>query len=290
MEKIGATDRYVAYADSQIGKRNENQDCCKGLLLDSGDMVLVVCDGMGGSVGGSTASYLAAETVIASLQESLADRSKRERIEACLAEAIHDANMAVYNCALNDVDLMGMGTTAVILVLTREAAFVAHVGDSRLYLLRRGAKRFRTFDHSFVMENFVRNGLRSEEWARTAPNANIITRALGLKKDTVADIMRLPYRRGDRFILCCDGVWNALPESNLLRLFNAKTDTADELQALMQRIDEVGQQSGKEYDNFTAIIADMKCSSVYQYSFLVRLRQWRSACCAKVKGCFRKRC
>ena len=271
MKKIGSTNRYEAFADSQTGGRSENQDFCDGFLLDSGEMVLTVCDGMGGSVGGSTASRVAADAILESLKQALIDRGRTSSMEARLHNAIEEANMAVYNCAINNPDLLGMGTTTVTLLLTDEAAYIAHVGDSRAYRLHNRHKLFRTFDHSYVMENFVRTGLRSEEWARTAPNANIITRALGLKTTMPVDIQRIPYRKGDRFVLCCDGVWNAIKEPQLLSLFSTSADAGQALSTLMSHIDEIGKKSGKEYDNFTAIMVDIKSNSKLQYSWCYRI-------------------
>lgn len=273
MKEIGSTERYVAYADSQIGGRSENQDFCQGVLLDGGEMILTVCDGMGGAAGGSTASRIAAQTIIDKLKELVIDKERAGTMEDKIRQAIDDANMAVYQCAQDESSLLGMGTTTVTLLLTEKAAYVAHVGDSRIYQLRRSSKIFRTFDHSYVMENFVKSGLKSEEWARTAPNANIITRALGLKKNMAVDIQRLPYRKGDRFVLCCDGVWNALEEPKLIKLFTSEADTKQALQKLMRSIDMIGAKSGKEYDNFTAIMVDVKCNSEFQLPWITRLEQ-----------------
>lgn len=273
MKEIGSTECYVAFADSQIGGRPENQDFCQGVLLDGGEMILTVCDGMGGAAGGSTASRIAAQTIVDRLKEFVIDKERAGTMEDKIRQAIDDANMAVYQCAQNDSSLLGMGTTTVTLLLTNEAAYVAHVGDSRIYQLRRNAKVFRTFDHSYVMENFVKSGLKSEEWARTAPNANIITRALGLKKSMAVDIQRLSYRKGDRFVLCCDGVWNALEEPKLIKLLTSEVETQESLQNLMRNIDKIGAKSGKEYDNFTAIMVDVKCNSQYQLPWFTRFKK-----------------
>ena len=160
-----------------------------------------------------------------------------------------------------------MGTTATVLVLTPEAAYLTHVGDSRIYQLRKGKKVFRTFDHSKVFE-MVAQKMMTEEQARQSSFSNIITRALGIRQKVEMTVEKIPYKKGDRFILCCDGIWNTLPEAEILKLFMAKDKTKDEVEYLTATINGIGVQRGGEHDNLTAIVVDMKQNSTYQHSCL----------------------
>lgn len=194
----------------------------------------------------------------------MADFSVEKLGEEAILKAVDAANAAIYRRALNDPPLRGMGTTATVLVLTPEAAYLTHVGDSRIYQLRRGKKQFRTFDHSKVFEMVAQN-IMTEEQARQSSFSNIITRALGIRPKVEMTVEKIPYKKGDRFILCCDGIWNTLPESEMMKLFLAKSKAKEEVEYLTEVINGIGVQRGGDHDNLTAIVVDMKQKSIYQY-------------------------
>lgn len=260
------TARYACCGKSMVGGRSENQDCFGYGDLTADRLVATVCDGMGGAAGGATASHKAVEAIVAYLSES---RSFENGVEA-VASAVREANDAVYHEALATPALRGMGTTATVVLFDATAAYVAHAGDSRVYQIRDGRKVFRTFDHSRVFE-MVKAGTISEEEARLRPDSNVIMRALGIRPEIMVDAVRLSYKKGDRFVLCCDGVWNSMPEDELVRLFAASGKVEDVVESLTAAVDDIGKKNGGHHDNLTAIVVEMKEDSTFQPSVLRRL-------------------
>lgn len=178
--------------------------------IDERGVVFVVADGMGGHRGGEIASRIAVRTVLAFYTaDSSGDRSE------ALARAFHEANQTIIQEAVADSTLFGMGTTCTALALHAGRAYVAHVGDSRCYLLRRGKIRQLTSDHSIVGE-MVRSGIISDEDARTHPRRNVITRSLGAQPDVSTETPEsMELERGDTFLLCSDGLTAYLSDIDL---------------------------------------------------------------------------
>lgn len=251
-----------AFGRTGIGGRKENQDSYAGMTVDN-NVILTVCDGMGGMNGGQTASRIA----VTEIAQTLAETPIEKLGEEAIFKAVEAANAAIYRRALNDPPLRGMGTTATVLVLTPEVAYLTHVGDSRIYQLRNGKKEFRTFDHSKVFEMVAQN-MMTEEQARQSSFSNIITRALGIRPKVDMVVEKIPYKKGDRFILCCDGIWNTLPEPEMMKLFLAKSATKEEVEYLTEAVNGIGEQRSGDHDNLTAIVVDMKQKSTYQYGCL----------------------
>lgn len=268
---IASTNLCDAFGRTGIGGRKENQDNYTGMSVGN-NVILTVCDGMGGMNGGQTASRIA----VTEIAQTLAEFPIEELGENAIYKAVDAANAAIYRRALNDPPLRGMGTTATVLVLTPEAAYLTHVGDSRIYQLRKGKKEFRTFDHSKVFEMVAQN-MMTEEQARQSSFSNIITRALGIRPKVDMVVEKIPYKKGDRFILCCDGIWNTLPEPEMMKLFLAKSATKEEVEYLTETVNGIGEQRGGDHDNLTAIVVDVKQKSTYQY------------CCLKLAGLAIKR-
>jgi protein phosphatase len=186
---------------SHVGRvRTVNQDRFAEFEDGRGSRLLVVADGMGGHRGGETASRLAVEAigdVFARSRESLGER---------MGAAIAAANERVYESACADPELAGMGTTVVALCLGEAGeGWVAHVGDSRLYLLRGGKLDALTADHSLVGE-MQRLGMLSAEEAEAHPRRNELTRCVGVAPSVEVEITRIAVEPGDRFLLCSDGL------------------------------------------------------------------------------------
>ena len=251
-----------AFGRTGIGGRKENQDSYAGMTVGN-NVILTVCDGMGGMNGGQTASRIA----VTEIAQTLAETPIEKLGEEAIFKAVEAANAAIYRRALNDPPLRGMGTTTTVLVLTSEAAYLTHVGDSRIYQLRNGKKEFRTFDHSKVFEMVAQN-MMAEEQARQSSFSNIITRALGIRPKVEMTVEKISYKKGDRFILCCDGIWNTLPEPEMMKLFLAKSAAKEEVEYLTETVNGIGEQRGGDHDNLTAIVVDMKQKSTYQYGYL----------------------
>lgn len=260
MSPIASTDLCEAFGRTGIGGRGENQDTYGGTHKDAA-VILTVCDGMGGMNGGQTASHIAVDEIV----RTLAETPEKDLGVDAIRKAVEAANAAIYRCALETPPLRGMGTTATVLVMAKDAAYLTHVGDSRIYQLRKGAKVFRTFDHSKVFE-MVSRGMMTEEQARQSSFSNIITRALGIRPKVEMTVERIPYKAGDRFVLCSDGVWNCEPEPEVIKMFNADKRPDETLRMLTERVNAIGRGRGGDHDNLTAIIVDVKKDSEYQYS------------------------
>lgn len=171
----------------------------------------LVLDGMGGVSGGAVASEMAAQLIPPSFFAS------RGSPDQALRHAIKEAHRAIFKRGRKERDLKGMGTTCVALVLSPPHAWAAWVGDSRLYLIRDGSLFQLTEDHTVVQE-MVRRGLLTAHEAAGHVERNLVTRALGVRDDVEVDAWKepMPVRRGDRFLLCSDGLNDTLSDDALL--------------------------------------------------------------------------
>lgn len=246
----------IAFAESRIGGRKENQDSYGWKNTKLGYLV-TVCDGMGGGPGGKTASTIAVNEIIAGVSES----SNDEETSNIIIKAIRRANMAIIEAANENHTLKGMGSTATVILISEKSAFIAHVGDSRVYQIRNGKKKFRTFDHSMVFE-MVEQGVITEEQARLSAQSNVITRALGVKPDVKVDIKEVSYNKGDRFLLCTDGIHGTMPESELIKMVaNRKNKLGVLTDDIATYVDNLGMTSGGRHDNLTLAIIEMNIDS-----------------------------
>ena len=166
--------------NSDIGKiRQNNEDAFRFGSFDDGVTWAVVCDGMGGAAGGQIASSIAADMVGKKIEKCYNRSMSESSIENMLLSAITTANVTVYDRAIADDFLSGMGTTIVAAVIKNGVVSIAHVGDSRAYLIHDGALQLLTKDHSLV-QDMVDAGLITQAQAAVHPNRNYITRALGI--------------------------------------------------------------------------------------------------------------
>ncbi len=253
---------YKFAIKENIGGREEQQDAAGSIQTKYG-FLIVVCDGMGGAKGGATASKMAVSII---LQE--VENSPYSNPLVALLDAITKANAEIFYRSRDDEDCQGMGTTVVALLLQQEKAIVAHVGDSRVYQLRkpelfgkRVQKVYRTNDHSKVFE-LVKRGIIDEEQARVSNESNIILRALGIKPTVDIDLQDdIPYLKGDRFLLCSDGISGAVPEKQLLDLLTAKHDVETTVNNLINTINKIGLNDGGGHDNMTAALVECNDNS-----------------------------
>jgi protein phosphatase len=207
--------------------------------------LLIVADGMGGHQGGEVASRLAVETV-SSASLSAADPHR------ALERAFDQANREINNRAMRQRELTGMGTTCTALLLAGGLAYAAHVGDSRLYLIRRGGIYQLTEDHSAVMQ-LVRDGYLTIEAARHHEDRNIILRALGTRKQVETSLWSrpMPAKPGDCFLLCSDGLYEPVDDAEIRDI---ATSLAPE--AACQSLIALARERGG-YDNITVAIAQV---------------------------------
>ena len=193
---------------TDIGKlRKQNEDAA---WFDEARAVFAVADGMGGHLAGEVASRMAIEAV-----QRMARENERPGI-AALREAVACAHETILTHAQDHIECAGMGTTLSVLWLGENYAYIAHVGDSRIYRLREGSLTQITQDHSLV-EELVRAGLITREQARTHPRRNIITRALGTHGENEPDLLVTDVQDGDVFLLCTDGLTGMVPDDEIER-------------------------------------------------------------------------
>ena len=231
--------RLTAGSASDVGMlRTLNEDN----LLVTAD-AFAVADGMGGHRGGEVASALALETFDANSSEPTLDR---------MVEAVRAANRAVHEHARANPDVAGMGTTlCAIAPLGEDRVGVVNVGDSRVYLLRGGALFQVSEDHSFV-ETLVREGRLTRAQAEVHPQRNVITRALGIEPEVDVDAWEFPVASGDRFLLCSDGLFNEVIETDIELLLVGTTDPTEAAGLLVAAANAAGGR-----DNITCVVVDV---------------------------------
>lgn len=208
--------------------------------------VFVVADGMGGHAAGEVASEMAVQIVARHLLPlgSVKDDGARDSV----AQSLRDANRAIYDRMLAEVDKQGMGTTASVMVLSDTGYLIGQIGDSRIYLLRDGALTQLTKDHSYVQEQ-VDAGLLTPEQARYHPYSNVITRCVGASDEVEADIYEGEARVGDVFLLASDGLTGMVDDRRLQQLLLARSGPGRIVDTL---IAEANGRGG--LDNITAIV------------------------------------
>ncbi len=213
--------RITSCGVTDVGvKRTNNED---NYLINDELNLFVVCDGMGGHVGGEFASAIAVNTVEEVLTshefrpEELAVEEDDGPVEIArekLRYAIRLAGKRIFEKATEEPEYKGMGTTCLALLIDGGNAYIAHVGDSRGYCVRDGRIEQLTEDHSLVNEK-IKAGLLTPEEAKNHKLKNIITRSLGYMEDVEIDIGVRAVRRGDRYILCSDGLSNLVEASEM---------------------------------------------------------------------------
>lgn len=228
-------------AKTDVGrKRTINQDNVYRTDQPIGRLpnLYIVADGMGGHNAGDYASRTCVEILIESVKMSAALTPI-----GVLQEAIHKANEEIYQRSCEDPSLEGMGTTVVVATIFGSKMYVANIGDSRLYLLNSTIIHQVTEDHSLV-EAMVRNGELKKEEARTHPNKNIITRALGTDRQVTADFFEVTLKENDIVLMCTDGLSNMLEDQEILHIVNHYSESL--MATAAQLVKEANEHGGKD--------------------------------------------
>ena len=230
MIRSGNEDNWFAEADDRRG-------------------VFVVADGMGGHAAGEVASEMAVQIISRHLLtvKSVLDSHAAD----ALAQSLRDANRAIYDRMLAEVDKQGMGTTASVLAMSDNQFLIGQIGDSRVYLLRDGALTQLTKDHSYVQEQ-VDAGLLTPEQARYHPYSNVITRCVGASETVEADIYQGEMKVGDVFLVASDGLTGMVDDRRLQAMLLARSGPGRIVDAL---IAEANGRGG--LDNITAIVVQV---------------------------------
>ncbi len=227
-------------------RRRMNQDYVYTSETPVGKLpnLLILADGMGGHNAGDYASRYTVETIVRSVMGS-SDHSPI----AILQAAIQQANQAILEKSQTDIDLEGMGTTVVAATVFGNELYVANVGDSRLYIAGDAFLQV-TKDHSFVQE-MVRRGQISPENARSHPDRNIITRAVGGRQGVEIDFFEIELKAGDQILMCSDGLTDMVEDCEI---FQTLKDRQDLDEAVGNLVDTANAYGGN--DNITVILTE----------------------------------
>lgn len=237
-----------AYAKSDIGKVREiNQDYY--YISDSLDEVqlYMLADGMGGYNGGEIASKLAIQSAKSYIENNFKEIEKdKDSIIQLVGSSMEYANMVVYEKSKESKELEGMGTTLEICLIYNNKVFIGHVGDSRIYRIRKDVIRKLTKDHSYV-QKLVEDKKITREEAKTHPKKNMLIKALGCTPYVEPDIRARNFEKGDVFIMCSDGLTNMVEENRIYTLITQDINSAAD-----KLIEEANMAGG--IDNITIII------------------------------------
>ncbi len=240
-----------AHLISDVGKKREhNEDSCvlsvpeDAASTGRSDMLFAVADGMGGASAGEHASHLTCKTVAETLFSN-GGTTVPER----LRRAIDAANKHVFDEARKNPDYRGMGTTASLVTITGNMAYILQVGDSRVYVARNKVGLHQiTDDHSVVAEQ-VRNGFLTEEEARTHCLKNLITRAVGIREEVEADLFSVRLKRDDTLLICSDGLCNMIGDAEIAETLGLRSLRAAAHRLVGRALEEGGT------DNITCALA-----------------------------------
>ena len=225
---------------------NQDYVFASGEPVGNLDNLFIVADGMGGHNAGDLASRYTVGTMT-----DYIEGAEDERPVALLAEAIHTANDVVVQKAKSDINLNGMGTTVVAATIQDDYLYVANVGDSRLYLIDDEIEQI-TRDHSLV-EEMVRLGQLGREEARSHPDRNVITRAIGVRTPVKIDFFDVKLERGDIILLCSDGLTNMVEDYDILRIVRKSSSLKE---AANKLVNEANKNGGK--DNISVVLAEFR--------------------------------
>ncbi len=236
--------RLNAAGATDVGRRRRMNEDAFSLSIEGG--LVLVADGMGGHSAGHIASELAAREV----ERTVADAAHAEGRTPTdrLRNAVASANDAILAASKTRDEWSGMGTTLVALLAVGERAALAHVGDSRAYLVRRGRVRQLTDDHSLVGE-LQRRGELTPDAAREHPHRHVLTRALGVRRGVEADLAELTLAVDDVFVLCTDGLTTHVRDEELAEIVADEHDPQVAAKALVDLANERGGE-----DNVTVVV------------------------------------
>ncbi len=205
--------KYTFYSVTDVGRRRANNE--DSVVFDEATQLGVLADGMGGYNAGEIASGMATALLKSALVHWLSEappQAKTGEVKRAIELCVANVNRSIFNAARSNRQYAGMGTTLVLGVFHHDRLLVGHIGDSRCYRWR-GAELLQiTQDHSFLQEQ-IDAGLLTPEQAATAPNKNLLTRALGIEPEALLELKEHRVEAGDIYLLCSDGLWDMLPNA-----------------------------------------------------------------------------
>ncbi|WLV25717.1 Stp1/IreP family PP2C-type Ser/Thr phosphatase [Aciduricibacillus chroicocephali] len=230
MEGIFLTDR------GQI--RSHNEDAGGIFFNQKGELLAIIADGMGGHQAGDVASGMAT-SLLRGKWEELVHGGGPQQVENWLANAIEEVNKEIFEYGKGKEECHGMGTTIVVAICLEDFATIAHIGDSRCYLLNENGFRQVTEDHSLVNE-LVRVGQITKNDAEHHPRKNVLLKALGTEEQVKPDIRTIEWESGNALLLCSDGLSNKLSGDELKLMLEEELDLTKGGQALVNLANERG--------------------------------------------------
>ena len=239
------------YGKTDIGMhRKENQDRIEIPNEKSKLKLFIVADGMGGANAGGVASQMAIEYVKNTIIDGFEETGyERENIEELIRKAIVDANKYVYNKSKSNSEYSGMGTTISVALVVKNKVYIGHIGDSRIYRIRKHIMRQLTKDHSYVQE-LLRNKTITKEEAENHPQKNILLKVLGCEPEIEPDIMVKGFVKDDILLLCSDGLTNMIDKDDIHEMISeGKHNLKDTCNDLISR-----SKNNGGYDNISVIL------------------------------------
>ena len=233
---------------TDIGRiRLSNEDQAAALINASGNVLLVVCDGMGGQNKGDLASSLAINTITTAFK-SRKGFLNRYFAKLWVGQVIREANRSIYEQSQSNKSYHGMGTTITLLLIIKDTAILGHVGDSRCYFLRNRREFAQMSEDQTYVGYLLRTGQISQEEALTHPKRHVLMNALGVYPSASVDVKSFPYM-GETVLLCSDGLYNNVPTNDIASVLKGE-DTVE------QKVDEliaIGNKNGGS-DNIAVVI------------------------------------
>lgn len=217
-----------AYAKSDIGKQREINEDSYYITEDPLNKIqlFILADGMGGCNGGEVASNQAILNAKNYIENNFEATPKdKDSLIQLVASSLEYANMVVYEKSLKDKNLEGMGTTLEVCLIYNNRAFIGHIGDSRIYRIRKNFIRKITQDHSYV-QKLVQDGTITTEEAEHHPKKNMLLKALGVNAFVEPDVMVKGFQKGDILIICSDGLTNMVDINDIFKAVNENFEMA----------------------------------------------------------------
>ncbi|MCP4277585.1 MAG: Stp1/IreP family PP2C-type Ser/Thr phosphatase [Gammaproteobacteria bacterium] len=257
--------------------RSNNEDC---IVWNSNMGLAILSDGMGGAKAGEVASRIAAETVLKEVADHIHDLSsgweatghgeQLSRAGRILRNAVHKANSVILRIAQEQPECHGMGATNISVLFYDNHISVAHVGDSRLYLMRQDLLQQVTEDHTVIQE-IIKGGIYSREQAQENINKNIVTRAVGVTADLNVDIVEQQTIPEDLYLLCSDGLTDLVSDAEIQHLM----ELGHGLDRIAQSLVDLAKQHGGS-DNISVILITILKPYPAKSNFRRRVLNWFS--------------
>ena len=247
--------------------RDNNED---SLAFDAATGVAVLADGMGGYNAGEIASAMAVTYIRAELSSWMqgdGQFASDDEVRRSVIQCVERANLSIYNAAMGNPQFSGMGTTVVVAVFDSRRVVLAHVGDSRAYLLREGRFVQLTRDHSLLQEQ-LDAGLLTPDQARIATHKNLVTRAMGVEPTVQVDVQQHMVREGDLFLLCSDGLTDMVDDDEIHAVMSGAIALSERAHALIRQANSAGGR-----DNISALLVQAKAKSEATGFFARMLRR-----------------